>query len=197
VALTVRSKAAVAPELVEHVVVEGQPGVDLGAPGAVEVEAMARRSSPVVASAVAARLTQHLRQRREEGVVFLRGADGDAQAAVEVLPRGAVAYEDVAAEELCQTSCPSRCSGRNRTKLAPDGHVWTGSGRQLGHQPLALKDDRLDSRSISSAKRRASRRPPAWRIEVVREHDLLQLGHEPRGADEVAEPGAAIDHVLE
>jgi hypothetical protein len=32
---------------------------------------------------------------------------------------------------------------------------------------------------------------------VVREHDLVELGDEPRRADEVSEAAAAIDHVFE
>ena len=83
-------------------------------------------------------------------------------------------------------------------KLAPDGHTCDGQVGEGGADPLALGHDGLDPglHLVGEAQGQAAG-DLLGRVEVVRQHDLVELGHEPRRPDEVAEPAAAIDHVLE
>ena len=128
----------------------------------------------------------------EERVVLVGGADGDAQAVGEPRPARAVADEHAAVERPCQTvAARPMPAGRNRMKLAP-------LGRDVDRQCAAALPT-IRSRSATISRDAvvhlvdvAQREPTGdllGRVEVVRQHDLVELGDEPRRTDEVAEPG--------
>ena len=90
----------------------------------------------------------------------------------------------------CQTAWPPARCGRNSTKLAPLGNVVDGELGQRVDEPLALGDDLLDPgvHLVDVAQGQSPGRLLGG-VEVVREHHLLQVAHEPRRRDDVSEAG--------
>ena len=119
-------------------------------------------------------------QGGEERVVLVGGADRDTEAAVEARPRRAVAHEHRAVEQGLphRRRRRARC-GRNSTKLAPDGHTSTGSSASAGDEAAPLLDERRHPGPHLVVE--VEREPPGHllhRVEVVRQHHLVELGHE-------------------
>ena len=74
-------------------------------------------------------------------------------------------------------------------KLAPDGHTSTAQLGQPGGQPTALLHEAGDAGlHLVGEVERQRRRQLLGRIEVVGQHDLLEVGHDGARPDEVAEP---------
>ena len=158
-------EAAVLAELAEHVVEERQAGGDVDLARPVEVERDVDRASPWCARDTVARRSggsswsrEHLAQRGEERVVLLGRADRDPQAPVEPGPRRAVAHEHRAVDQPLPHGRPVDRRGRNRMKLAPDGHTSTGSSASAA--PAGRAPRRARPRALSiSATNRSARRP--------------------------------------
>ena len=90
----------------------------------------------------------------------------------------------------CHTAPPSARRGRNRTKLAPEGQTSTGSSRSRGHQPSPLLDQvghpGVHLVDVVEGQRAGQL---LGRVEVIRQHHLLELGHHLGRPDQVAEAG--------
>ena len=190
----VEVEAAVAAELVEHVVEERQPGAGLAPRPWGRRGRCATDDARLLGGALRGgrpRSCQDLLQGGEERVVLVGGADRDTQAAVEARPRRAVAHEHRPVEQPCHTS---RAVARSRGGTA---RSWrpTATRRRAGRRGAATSRPRSSTSAatrarISSSKSRAS--APGGllhRVEVVRQHDLVELGDQPRRPDEVAEAG--------
>ena len=179
---------AVAAELVEHVVVERDAGRDVG-----DGRCRRGRSSTSIDVSLVARLRRRRRgssratsvEGGEERVVLLRRADGDAQA----VGRGAATPEQSRTSTLRSSSACHTVAGRPWS-AAGTARSWRRSGTtsigsvgQRGADALALGDDQPHPgvHLVDEAQRQ-----PAGDllggVEVVRQHDLVELGDEPRRA---------------
>ena len=169
VACTREVEAAVAAELVEHVVVERHARRDVG-----DAACRRGRSSRSIDVSFVVRelrcrrarlmLPDDLAERGEERVVLLRRADGDAQAAVEARPDEQSRTSTLRSSSACHTSRPARRRGRNSTKLAPLGHTSTGSVGQARRRSARARP-RSAAPARPSRRRSAARagRRSAWR----------------------------------
>ena len=122
-----------------------------------------------------------------------RRADGDPQAAV----RGGASDEQSRTSTSRSSSAvpdrpgPSRAAGRNSTKLAPDGHR---SHRQRRARAAAIRSRSATTglhprlHLVDEAQGQAAG-DLLGRVEVVGQRHLVELGHQPRRADQVAEAG--------
>ena len=148
----------------------------------------------VVRLRVAVRVTPATsRERGEEPVVLLRRADRDPQAPAEARPARAVAHEHAAVDE----ALPHAVALVDVAVADPEQHEVGAARERLDgqrgeavHEPLALLDDDLHALvhlvDVAQGERAGDL---LGRVEVVRQHDVVEVADEPRRADEVAEAG--------
>ena len=186
-------EAAVAPELVEHVVVERQAGADGRRAPTVEIDGhLDRRLLRATAAGTRTRpITTAPPQRAEEGVVLGRRADRHPQAAVEAGPARAVPDEDGSVQQ------PLPDHPAVAARSAGTGRSWrpTATPRRAASPSAAAIRSRSATTcftlvSISSPKRRARR--PATCLAASRWYGSATLSSSAtnqRRPDQVAEAG--------
>ena len=197
-ASTVEVEAAVAAELVEHVVEERQAGArrrPRPAPSRSSVDgdrrllggARLRLAGPTPTSGS----SRGPPQGGEEGVVLV-----GVPMVTRRQPRGAATTSSCgrAPSGRAAPATPRRrraACGRNSTKLAPDGHTSTGRSARRGHEPAPLLDERRDPRRPCRPRSRA-RGAPASCLTASRWYGSTTFSSSATshdGPDQVAEPG--------
>ena len=118
-------------------------------------------------------------------------ADRDAQAAVEARPRRAVADEDRAVEQRLPhlVAVDGVAAGRARSSRRTATRRAAGRAARRLSRPRSSTSAATRCVHLVAVVERESPGDLLERVEVVRQHDLVELAHEPRRADEIAEAG--------